>query len=107
MSEGKENRKRGRRTRPLLAGYRPLPGVPDEMVDANGNAHPIWRVSLPLSKSLGRTSAQRFARADQYLRDAGVYYRVYDKSAPMSASGRFRTFRCSSTQRSGRRSAPA
>ena len=23
---------------------------------------------------------QRFARADQYLRDAGVYYRVYDKA---------------------------
>ena len=36
----------------------------------------------------------RFARADQYLRDAGVFYRAYDTAAPTSANGRWRMCRC-------------
>ena len=27
----------------LLAGYRPLPGVADELVDAAGQVRPVWR----------------------------------------------------------------
>ena len=27
----------------ILAGYRPLPGVPDEMMDAAGCARPAWQ----------------------------------------------------------------
>ncbi len=80
MSEGKENRKRAKvPTRLLLDSYRPLPGVPDEMVDANGNARPIWAGFIAALEELGpQELSKRFARADQYLRDAGVYYRVYD-----------------------------
>jgi uncharacterized circularly permuted ATP-grasp superfamily protein/uncharacterized alpha-E superfamily protein len=65
--------------RRLLDGYRPLPGVPDEMVDANGNARPVWAEFIAALESLGPDElTKRFGRADQYLRDAGVYYRVYD-----------------------------
>ena len=82
--EGKENG-RGKAAAPavsLVAGYRPLDGVPDEMVDAAGDAAPgLEAAASTRSTSLGpRSSTRRFARADQYLRDAGVYYRVYDKA---------------------------
>ncbi len=69
------------RTRALLEHYRPVPGVPDEMVDADGNARPIWASLIDRLEELGPEElSRRFSRADQYLRDAGVYYRVYDKS---------------------------
>ena len=38
-----------------------------------GNIHRGARGAGP------RRAQERFARADQYLRDAGVYYRVYDR----------------------------
>ena len=64
----------------LLAHYRPLAGVVDEMIDAVGQSAPgLDRTSSPRSTSSGPTKlGQRFERADQYLRDAGVYYREYD-----------------------------
>jgi uncharacterized circularly permuted ATP-grasp superfamily protein/uncharacterized alpha-E superfamily protein len=69
-----------RKPRLLLDGYHPLPGVPDEMVDAAGNPRPVWRDFIAALEDLGPDElSKRFARADQYLRDAGVYYRVYDK----------------------------
>ena len=62
----------------LLSGYKPLPGVADELMDASGRPRPAW---LPLMSHLAAmTEAQRdaaFARADRYLRDAGVFYRLY------------------------------
>jgi uncharacterized circularly permuted ATP-grasp superfamily protein len=65
--------------RRLLDNYHPLPGVPDEMVDAEGNARSVWADFIDALESLGPEElTKRFARADQYLRDAGVYYRVYD-----------------------------
>jgi uncharacterized circularly permuted ATP-grasp superfamily protein/uncharacterized alpha-E superfamily protein len=65
---------------PLLDGYRPLPGIPDEMVDAAGNPRPVWKNFIAVLENLGPDElTKRFARADQYLRDAGVYYRVYDR----------------------------
>lgn len=64
----------------VLAGYSPLPGVPDEMVTADGKVRQPW---LPLMAHLASLTpgemAARFARGDQYLRDAGVYYRHYGK----------------------------
>jgi uncharacterized circularly permuted ATP-grasp superfamily protein/uncharacterized alpha-E superfamily protein len=80
MTEEKRKRARPPRQRLLLDGYHPLPGVPDEMVDATGNPRPIWRDFIAALEDLGPAElSKRFARADQYLRDAGVYYRVYDK----------------------------
>ncbi|MBN9030007.1 MAG: hypothetical protein BGO05_17235 [Rhizobiales bacterium 63-7] len=59
-------------------GYRALPGVADEMVDTNGQVRPVWKQLL---SSINRLSAhelsERMARADRYLRDAGVFYRAY------------------------------
>jgi uncharacterized circularly permuted ATP-grasp superfamily protein/uncharacterized alpha-E superfamily protein len=63
------------------APYRPLPGVPDEMTAPDGTVRPVWR---QFAGGIARLSAPeieaRFARADQYLRDAGVYVRVFGES---------------------------
>jgi uncharacterized circularly permuted ATP-grasp superfamily protein/uncharacterized alpha-E superfamily protein len=69
-----------RKPRLLLDAYHPLPGVPDEMVAADGTVRPVWRDFIAELDGLGPEELEkRFARADQYLRDAGVYYRVYDE----------------------------
>jgi uncharacterized circularly permuted ATP-grasp superfamily protein/uncharacterized alpha-E superfamily protein len=63
----------------LIADYRLLPGVPDEMIDPAGNIRPGWSTLMAAFDQLGPTElAARFERADQYLRDAGVFYRKYD-----------------------------
>ncbi|MBU1307197.1 MAG: circularly permuted type 2 ATP-grasp protein [Alphaproteobacteria bacterium] len=63
----------------LIAGYRLLPGVPDEMIDPAGNLRPGWAELMAAFDKLGPAElASRFERADQYLRDAGVFYRTYD-----------------------------
>ncbi|HMN85989.1 MAG TPA: hypothetical protein PKA74_08395, partial [Bauldia sp.] len=69
----------GRPGRSLLAGYRPIAGVTDEMLDASGNVRPGWEMLISaLSDIPYKERTERFGRADQYLRDAGVYYRVYE-----------------------------
>lgn len=63
----------------LIADYRLLPGVPDEMIDPTGALRPGWRELMSAFDALGAEElAARFERADQYLRDAGVFYRKYD-----------------------------
>jgi uncharacterized circularly permuted ATP-grasp superfamily protein/uncharacterized alpha-E superfamily protein len=81
MAEGNQKRERaGPSPGILLDGYRPVAGVADEMVDEAGNPRPVWRDFIAALEDIGPEQlAQRFARADQYLRDAGVYYRFYDK----------------------------
>lgn len=82
MAKGNQNRvDEGPVADGLLARYRPIAGVFDEMVDAAGKARPAWRHFIAALEAMGAERlGQRFARADQYLRDAGVYYRVYDKA---------------------------
>ncbi|MDO8360609.1 MAG: circularly permuted type 2 ATP-grasp protein, partial [Devosia sp.] len=66
----------------LAAGYRLLPAIPDEMIDPAGNIRPGWTQLLAGLDELGPEGlAARFDRADQYLRDAGVFYRKYDGAA--------------------------
>jgi uncharacterized circularly permuted ATP-grasp superfamily protein/uncharacterized alpha-E superfamily protein len=66
----------------LLADYRPLPGVHDEMMTAGGQVRPHWRDLLSGIAALGREElARRFAAADRYLHDSGVFYRVYEDDA--------------------------
>jgi len=63
----------------LIADYQLLPGIPDEMIDPAGNIRPGWSTLMTAFDQLGATElAARFERADQYLRDAGVFYRKYD-----------------------------
>jgi uncharacterized circularly permuted ATP-grasp superfamily protein/uncharacterized alpha-E superfamily protein len=63
----------------IVADYAPLAGVPDEMLDGAGNVRPAWQVLIDAFDELGQQElSARFERADQYLRDAGVFYRKYD-----------------------------
>ena len=63
----------------IISDYRLLPGVPDEMIDPGGALRPGWDRLMSAFDALGPTElASRFERADQYLRDAGVFYRKYD-----------------------------
>lgn len=63
----------------IIADYRLQPGVPDEMIDPDGNIRPGWSQLMAEFDKLGPVElAARFERADQYLRDAGVFYRKYD-----------------------------
>ncbi|NGP18316.1 circularly permuted type 2 ATP-grasp protein [Devosia aurantiaca] len=63
----------------IIAAYQLLPGVPDEMIDPSGALRPGWDKLMGAFDALGPIElAARFERADQYLRDAGVFYRKYD-----------------------------
>src|ERR1700757_1021010 len=66
----------------LVSGYRPLPGIFDEMMDADGQVRPHWLPFLTALASLGADEiTRRFATADRYLNDSGVFYRVYEDPA--------------------------
>ncbi len=66
----------------LLAGYRPLPGVFDEMMDRDGGLRAHWRPFLSRLAALGTEEInRRCAVADRHLRDFGVFYRVYEDPA--------------------------
>jgi uncharacterized circularly permuted ATP-grasp superfamily protein/uncharacterized alpha-E superfamily protein len=62
----------------LLTGYAPPKGVFDEMMGADHKVRPHYREMIA---ALGRMEeaerTRRFATASQYLREAGVFYRVY------------------------------
>jgi len=67
---------------PFVAGYRPLPGVFDEMMDGDGRVRAHWQPFLAMLAALGSDEInRRFAAADRYLRDSGVFYRVYEDAA--------------------------
>lgn len=62
----------------LVAGYRPVPGVHDELMDPHGRLRPHWATLLGRLAAMGPTEVgRRFAGADRYLADSGVVYRVY------------------------------
>ena len=64
---------------PLVSGYRPLTGVFDEMMDADGRLRAHWQPFLSMLSGVGGDEInRRFASADRYLRDSGVFYRVYE-----------------------------
>ncbi|MEO8240840.1 MAG: circularly permuted type 2 ATP-grasp protein [bacterium] len=62
----------------LFARYRPLPGVPDELVDANGTMRPAWAGLVAHLSSLSKGEIHHaFARGYQHLADSGVFFRKY------------------------------
>ncbi|SFK10675.1 circularly permuted type 2 ATP-grasp protein [Celeribacter neptunius] len=64
--------------RDLFAAYRQTPGVADELFDASGQMRPVWRRFVERFSRLSPEDIQaRFERGNQYLRDAGVFYRQY------------------------------
>ena len=67
----------------LLADYRPMPGVPDELVGADGTLRPAWSAFVAALAGMGGEELEaRKARGDRYLRDAGVFFRQYGPDAP-------------------------
>lgn len=66
----------------LLSAYRPAPGTRDEMLDASGSVKPLWRALIErLATASATDMTESFARGDQYLRDAGVFFRDLDTEA--------------------------
>lgn len=83
-SSGTEGRELLAPSRALLADYAAPEGVADELVDASGAMRAVWAPFLDqLAKLTPEQVRARFARGDQYLRDAGVYYRQYS-AAPQA-----------------------
>ena len=61
-----------------LAGYRPLPGIPDELFDATGRPRASWLDFLGDFSEYGDGEIRsRFTLATRHIRDTGVSHRVY------------------------------
>lgn len=76
----------------LLAGYAPTPGASDELMDGAGRIRPVWRPFLDhLAGLSAEEMAERVARGERYLNDAGVFTRLYsskdsaERSWPLSS----------------------
>ncbi|MCC0021910.1 MAG: circularly permuted type 2 ATP-grasp protein [Nitratireductor sp.] len=66
----------------LLADYRTLPGIADELLDASGQVRPVWHGFLNELAAFSPDDLEHaFARGNQYLRDAGVFFRHYGPGA--------------------------
>ena len=62
----------------LLSGYSRLDDVPDELIGADGRIRPVWHDLIQAIAAMSEEElSARMARGDQYLRDAGVFYRHY------------------------------
>lgn len=71
-------RTRTERRNALLADYRPLPGVHDELIGADGRVRPQWEPFLAEWCAFsGDELSQRFGLADRHVRDTGVSYRIH------------------------------
>ncbi|WP_376988726.1 circularly permuted type 2 ATP-grasp protein [Bosea sp. R86505] len=76
-------RVRTERRNALLADYRPLPGVYDEIVGADGQVRPQWEPFLSEWCALSPDElTQRFGLADRHVHDTGVSYRVHGDIDP-------------------------
>ncbi|WP_246472753.1 circularly permuted type 2 ATP-grasp protein [Pelagibacterium limicola] len=63
----------------LIGAYRPISGIPDEMVAPDGSVRPGWIALMSALDAMGAEERiSRFQHADQYLLDAGVFYRMYE-----------------------------
>src|SRR5215510_5866260 len=71
----------------MLSGYKPLPGIFDEMMGCDGSVRAHWRPFLSMLAALGHEEInRRRAVADRHLRDSGVFYRVYEDPAGVERS---------------------
>ncbi|MGL4961199.1 MAG: circularly permuted type 2 ATP-grasp protein [Inquilinus sp.] len=74
-----------RRLQDWIAGYTPLPGVPDELIGPDGKPRAYWRDFLDVMARLAPEEAERrFAAADRHIRDTGVSYRVHGEASERS-----------------------
>lgn len=70
-----------RRLGAWIDDYRPIPGVPDEMIGPDGRPRPHWSTLLDTLAQLGDDGVdQRFAAAARRINDMGVTYRVHGEA---------------------------
>ncbi len=63
-------------------GYAPLPGIPDEFIDAEGQRRPHWTRLLQNLAAFGPDEVSlRFAAADRRIRNRGMSYRVQGEAS--------------------------
>jgi uncharacterized circularly permuted ATP-grasp superfamily protein/uncharacterized alpha-E superfamily protein len=63
----------------FVSGYQPLAGVFDELMNPDGRVRTHWQSFVAMLADLGADEInKRFATADRYLRDSGVFYRVHE-----------------------------
>jgi uncharacterized circularly permuted ATP-grasp superfamily protein/uncharacterized alpha-E superfamily protein len=62
--------------------YKPLGGAADEMLGPDGTVRPVWKHFVDSLLRMDDAELEvRIAKADRYLRDAGVFYRAYGGGA--------------------------
>ncbi|WP_245442539.1 circularly permuted type 2 ATP-grasp protein [Methylobacterium terrae] len=62
-------------------GYAPLPGLPDELVSADGALRPAWdRFLRRLAVLPDREIAARLAAAGRHIHETGIAYRAYGEA---------------------------
>jgi uncharacterized circularly permuted ATP-grasp superfamily protein/uncharacterized alpha-E superfamily protein len=70
-----------RRLAAWIADYRPMPGVPDELIGPDGLPRAHWSTLLDTLAGLGREGVKsRFAAAERRINDMGVTYRVHGET---------------------------
>lgn len=75
----------GGRLAEWLRGYRPLPGVPDELFDAQGHPREHWMGFLREFAGFAEAdSDSRFGMAARHIRDSGASYRIYGEETERS-----------------------
>ncbi len=72
-----------------LRNYRPVPGIPDELMDSTGRPRNDWLTFLgAFAEYPPAELSSRFSLATRHIRDTGVSYRVYgediERSWPLS-----------------------
>ncbi|CAN7610300.1 circularly permuted type 2 ATP-grasp protein [Phenylobacterium sp. LjRoot225] len=74
-----------RRLSGWLRGYRPLQGIPDELVDSSGRPRDQWLSFLgELAEYREDDFKTRFDLATRHIRDTGVSYRIYGEETERS-----------------------
>ncbi|MDB5446520.1 MAG: hypothetical protein JWQ97_1837 [Phenylobacterium sp.] len=74
-----------RRLSGWLRGYRPLQGIPDELIDAMGRPRDQWLSFLgELAEYRDDEFKARFDLATRHIRDTGVSYRIYGEEVERS-----------------------
>ncbi|HEY2658122.1 MAG TPA: circularly permuted type 2 ATP-grasp protein, partial [Caulobacteraceae bacterium] len=64
-----------------LDRYQPLPGIPDELIDGQGEPRDYWlRFLADLAQSPAKALDDRFDLATRHIRDTGVSYRIYGEA---------------------------
>jgi uncharacterized circularly permuted ATP-grasp superfamily protein/uncharacterized alpha-E superfamily protein len=67
----------------ILANYTVPASTADELFDGSGQMRPVWAPLIQRLQELSQDEIEeRIARGDQYLRDAGVYFRRYSDQTP-------------------------